>query len=139
MPVASLESLEKSGTKFIRFQWNDLTNQSRFRVIPIRFFLKMVKQAEAQQTSPSVAVTQASLGIVRVSLAEGFGPSGEWAYTADMSSLRVCGYASGCASVMGWFRTKDPVPGQRLDVPLCPRSCLLRAVEYDAPSFRNRY
>jgi len=89
----------------------------------------MVKEAEKQQRAPFVAVTQASLGIVILALAKGFIASGEWAYVADMSSLRICGYAPGHASVMGFFQTKDPSPGASLDVPLCPRSALYRAVE----------
>jgi hypothetical protein len=125
----TLDQLEKSGIKFVRFQWNDLTNLTRFRVIPFKFFCKMVKEAEKQQRAPFVAVTQASLGIVILALAKGFIASGEWAYVADMSSLRICGYAPGHASVMGFFQTKDPSPGASLDVPLCPRSALYRAVE----------
>jgi hypothetical protein len=125
----SLDALEKSGIKFIRFQWNDLTNLVRFRVIPIKFFRKMVKTAQEQQRPPSVAVVQASLGIVYVALAQGFSATGEWAYVADMRSLRICGYAPGHASVMGFFQTKDPAPGQSLEVPLCPRSCLYRVIE----------
>ena len=130
MPYQSaIEQLEEFGIKFIRFQWNDLINLTRFRVIPIKFFKKMLKQAQDQQRQPFVAVTQASLGIVQVQIPEGFTATGEWHYVADMRSLRICGYAPGHASVMGYFQVKDPSPGQSLDIPLCPRSCLARVVE----------
>lgn len=125
----SLDSLEKSGIKFIRFQWNDLANLTRFRVIPIKFFRKMVVAAQKEHRPPVVGVTHATLGIIYVQLADGFTASGEWVYVADMRSLRVCGYAPGHASVMGFFQIKDPAPGQSLAVPLCPRSCLNRVVE----------
>lgn len=127
----TLDSLSQSGIRFIRFQWVDLTNLVRFRVIPIKFFIKMVQAGREQQPArpPLVAITQACLGLVVLQLADGFSATGEYAYVADMRSLRICGYAKGVASVLGFFQTKDPSPGQSLEQPLCPRSCLYRVVE----------
>src|ERR1700748_3095497 len=96
-----LDSLEKSGIKFIRIQWNDLINLIRFRVVPLKFFRKMVKNAENEGRPPYIAISEGSFGIVGTCLAKEFLTSVEWAYVADMRSLRICGYAPGYASVMG--------------------------------------
>ena len=63
-------------------------------------------------------------------LAPGFGPVGEDLYVPDLSSWRVCTYAPGHASVMGWFQEKIPGPSGELAVPLCPRTLLHRLVRY---------
>ncbi len=64
-------------------------------------------------------------------MAPGFSGTGEYLYTPDLSSIRNCGYASGHASLMGWFEEKLPIQKQvgkdSLEVPLCPRG-LLRGI-----------
>jgi len=65
--------------------------------------------------------------------APGFLPIGEYLYVPDMASMKLCPYAPGEASVMGWFQEKAPV--QRADlqltveVDLCSRGILRRVVE----------
>lgn len=59
---------------------------------------------------------------------------GDYLYALDLSSIRICSYARGHASVMGWFEEKVPVTGQEghrsIEVDLCPRTILRRLVEY---------
>lgn len=62
-------------------------------------------------------------------LAEGFSAEGEYLVAVDRSSLRLCGYAPGHASVFGFFEEKA-LAGGRLDVPLCPRTNLKRILKY---------
>ena len=58
-------------------------------------------------------------------------PAGEWLYTFDLSSIRLCPYAPGHASVMGWFEVKTPTAGLvSTNVDLCPRTILRRVTEY---------
>jgi hypothetical protein len=62
-------------------------------------------------------------------MAPGFSGTGEYLYTPDLSSTRLCGYAPGHASIMGWFEEKLPAQGNlgregALNVPICPRTLL---------------
>lgn len=61
--------------------------------------------------------------------AEGSSAEGEYLVVMDRSSLRLCGYAPGHASLFGFFEEKAPIGG-RLDVPLCPRTNLRRILKY---------
>ena len=127
-PQLSIETLEQAGIRFIRLQWVDLINNIRFRVIPIAYFKKMLASSR-----PSVSITKVALGLVFISTAPGFSAIGEYLYVVDWSSVRVCPYATGHASVMGWFEEKVPVPGPdglpTLKVEICPRTILKRVVE----------
>ena len=60
-------------------------------------------------------------------------PTGEYLYAIDLKTLRWCPYAPDHASVLGWFEEKFPNPTVErhlaLEVDLCPRTILRRAVE----------
>ena len=126
----SINGLESIGIKYIRLQWVDTVNNIRYRVFPISYFAKLLGSPR-----PSVSIAKGTLGIVfGVAIAPGFTAIGEYLYLPDMSSIRLCSYAEGHASVMGWFEEKVPIRGLdgnlTLNVPMCPRSTLKRIVEY---------
>ena len=115
-------------TGFIRIQWVDLVNYTRFRVVPISYFEKLLKSSR-----PGVGIAKATLGLVYLNLAPGFTPIGEYLYVPDMKTLKICPYAPGHASVMGWFHEKTPIPGPDGNlsalVDICPRTLLDRIVK----------
>ncbi|KAI0040196.1 glutamine synthetase/guanido kinase [Auriscalpium vulgare] len=121
-----IAKLVERGIRYIRFQWNDYTNTTRFRVIPINAFGDILAAAR-----PGVGITKAVFGLVGIGLVPGFSGTGEYLYVPDMASLRPCGYAPTHASVMGWFEEKTPVNGGAVPAvyrtPLCPRT-LLRGI-----------
>lgn len=121
-----LRRLDELGIRYIRLQWVDYTNITRDRIIPLPAFSELLGAPR-----PGVGITKAALGIVGVSMAPGFSGNGEYLYTPDLSSIRLCGYAPGHASLMGWFEEKSPIQKQvgkdALSVPLCPRG-LLRGI-----------
>ncbi|KAH9477666.1 Protein fluG [Psilocybe cubensis] len=123
-----VEDLTGWGVKYVRIQWVDLTNNIRFRVLPLAYFHKIL-----QTPRPGTSLTKAVLGIVFITVVDGFSPTGEYVYAVDLSTLRLCPYAPGHASVMGWFEEKEPVAGveghRSVEVDLCPRTILRRVVE----------
>jgi hypothetical protein len=64
----SIENLRAQGIKYIRIQWVDLINNIRYRVLPLAYFEKLLKTSR-----PGTSLTKAALGIVVITLAEGFG------------------------------------------------------------------
>jgi hypothetical protein len=125
----SIKDLKSIGIKYIRVQWVDFVNNIRYRVISISYFAKLLGSHR-----PSISIAKCALGMVfGVAIAPGFSIMGEYLYLLDMSSIRLCSYAEGHASVMGWFEEKAPIIGLdgnlTLNVPLCPRSTLKRIVE----------
>ena len=120
-----LRRLEELGIRYIRFQWVDYTNITRNRIMPLPAFSELLRASR-----PGVGIAIATFGIVGSSLvpASGFSATGEYLYTPDLSSIRLCGYAPGHASLMGWFEEKLPIQKQvGLEVPLCSRG-LLRGI-----------
>jgi glutamine synthetase len=81
-------------------------------------------------------IAQGAFGIAGITLAPGFGPVGEYLYVLDLSTIRLCSYAPGHASIVGWFQDMTPTPGRVLGtgVPMCPRSVLKRVIEYELSS-----
>ncbi|KAF8873768.1 hypothetical protein BD779DRAFT_1705403 [Infundibulicybe gibba] len=123
-PIVSVESLEGLGIKYIRVQWVDFSNNIRYRVLPLAYFMKIVYSER-----PSISIAKVALGLVFLTMAEGFKPIGEYLYVPDLTSIRICTYAPGHASIMGYFEEKVLVDrGQSLKVDLCPRTTLLRVV-----------
>ncbi|TFY83382.1 hypothetical protein EWM64_g631 [Hericium alpestre] len=120
----AVDSLADSGIRYIRLQWTDFTNLTRFRVLPLATFLALL-----ESESPGVGITKAAFGLVGATLAEGFSVTGEYVYVPDTESLRICDYAPGHASVMGWFERKEPEAHM---VKLCPRTLLKRIEEEEA-------
>ncbi|KAF9041453.1 glutamine synthetase guanido kinase [Panaeolus papilionaceus] len=123
----TIDHLRSQDIKYVRIQWVDLTNIIHFRLIPLPYFAKLLKTSR-----PGTAIAKVALGLVFLTAADGFSPTGEYLYAIDPSSFRICAYAPGHASVMGWFQEKVPVDlGGRLslEVDLCPRTVLHRIVE----------
>ncbi|GBE83430.1 glutamine synthetase/guanido kinase [Sparassis latifolia] len=110
--------------RYIRVQWVDLVNTVRFRVLPRKYFVKLLSSSR-----PGVCLAKTTLGIIGCSSVPGFSGTGEYLYVPDLSSFRICPYAPGHASVMGWFQEKTAAPNAGLTVDLCPRTLLNRIVE----------
>lgn len=122
-PHPAIALLQARGIAYVRVQWVDLTSQIRYRVLPIAYFAKLLQSSGR----PAVSLTKATLGLVFLSLAPGFGANGEYSYVVDLDSLRTSSYAPGHASVMGWFQEKySPSPSGSLDIDICPRTLLKR-------------
>ena len=64
----SIENLREQGIKYVRIQWVDLINNIRYRVFPLAYFEKLLKTSR-----PGTSLAKAALGIVVITLAEGFG------------------------------------------------------------------
>ena len=142
----SFEQLHALGVRYVRLTWVDLINFTRYRVIPLSSFKKLLDDASDKTASShwnphgGVIITKAALGLVGIALAEGFGAAGEYVYVPDMNS--VCrlsrDVASDHVSVMGWFEEKEGQlvktagGSERLafGAELCPRATLKRIVEY---------
>ena len=126
-----------SGIRYIRLQWVDYTNTTRYRIIPIKSFRKLMSVSR-----PGIGVTKAAFGLVGASLAPGFSGTGEYLYVPDLSSLRPYGYSGEYMSLLGWFEEKLPsgesAGGEdSLKVPLCPRGLLRDIVKYVCLRFAN--
>ena len=161
-----LNLLEDPRVKYVRVTWVDLVNFVRYRVVPIAHFRKLVLDAfssssvtslspalsspppssseEAQKGNdgarfnahPGITITKATMGLVYLTMAEGFSATGEYVYVPDLKAARLLSYAPGHANVFGWFQEKQveadavKVDGQDLfEVPLCPRTILKRIVQ----------
>ncbi|KAI6006857.1 hypothetical protein EDD15DRAFT_5395 [Pisolithus albus] len=127
------QSLEDLGVKFVRIQWVDFSNFVHCRVLPISHFYKLLRSSR-----PGVTIVKVVLGLVFLTMAEGFGATGEYLLVLDLATVRVCGYAPGHAAVFGYFQEKYPLGG-RLDVPLCPRTNLKRIVKYVAEELKTEF
>ncbi|KAI5990782.1 hypothetical protein EDD15DRAFT_2278891 [Pisolithus albus] len=127
------QSLEDLGVKFVRIQWVDFSNFVHCRVLPISHFCKLLRSSR-----PGVTIVKVVLGLVFLTMAEGFGATGEYLLVLDLATVRVCGYAPGHAAVFGYFQEKYPLGG-RLDVPLCPRTNLKRIVKYVAEELKTEF
>lgn len=123
----TVSNLSEHGVRFVRIQWNDYTNITRCRVIPLAAFRSLLACPR-----PGVGVVKTVFGLVEVSMAEGFTAIGEYLIVPDMSTLSICHYAPGHASVMGFFQYKQrPGPtASLLDLPICPRGMLRRIEMY---------
>ncbi|KAI6021236.1 hypothetical protein EDC04DRAFT_2733082 [Pisolithus marmoratus] len=78
------------------------------------------------------------MGLVFDSIVDGFSPIGEYIYAVDLTSLRVCTYAPGNASVLGFFQAKTIV-GKEVDVPMCPRTILRKIVRQAEEMFYTKF
>lgn len=99
-----LTLIEAHHIRFVRLTWVDLVAWTRFRVIPIAQFKKMLNS-----NRPGVRLIDLALGLIFLQVADGFAISGEQLYAVDPASFRLCPYAPGHASVMGWFERAIPV------------------------------
>lgn len=122
----TVKDLRQRGIRFVRIHWNDYTNITRCRVIPLAAFRSLLACPR-----PGVGVVTTVFGLVEVSMAEGFSAVGEYLIVPDMSTLTICQYAPSHASVMGLFQYKQrPDPKASLDLPHCPRGMLRRVEMY---------
>ncbi|KAF9480603.1 glutamine synthetase/guanido kinase [Pholiota conissans] len=124
----SVDSLKAHNVEYIRFTWVDFSNTIRFRLIPIAYFEKLLASRR-----PGIGLAKAALGLVNISLADGFLPMGEYLYVPDLTSFRLCPYEPGHASVMGFFEEKTPYVTANdttsVETKICPRGTLKRVVE----------
>jgi glutamine synthetase len=124
----TIDSLTSIGIRYIRITWVDFTKIVRFHVVPIALFARILASPR-----PSISMIRGALGVFSIQLADGFITTGEYLYVPDLDSLRVCPYAPGHASVMGWYEEKVPVPSSdgtlTLKVDVCPRATLKRVSE----------
>ncbi|KAJ3805737.1 hypothetical protein F5876DRAFT_81451 [Lentinula aff. lateritia] len=112
--------------KYVRLYWVDLTNTRRCRVIPRDSFLQLM-----ESNRPGVNVGQVALGLVYLTIAEGFHPIGEYLYVPDLSSLRILHGVgkSPIFGILGKFENKSP-EGEKIsvEVEMCPRTALSRII-----------
>ncbi|KZP10907.1 glutamine synthetase/guanido kinase [Athelia psychrophila] len=125
---STIIGLKSAGVEFVRIQWVDMTNTIRYRVVPIAYLEKLLDSPR-----PGVAIIKCALGIVYITRADGFSPIGEYIYVIDMKTIRLCPYAPGHASVMGFFQEKAPIQGPdnqpTVSTDLCPRTNLQRIAD----------
>jgi glutamine synthetase len=124
-PKISVKDLEKLGIRYVRITWVDLINNIRYKVLSLSYFRRLLESGR-----PGVAVPTAAFGLVNLQLAEGFAPIGEYLYVPDLTTMRICPYAEGHASVFGWFQVKVPPLNGSLEVELCPRTLLKKVLQY---------
>ncbi|KAG1762527.1 hypothetical protein EDD22DRAFT_891358 [Suillus occidentalis] len=127
IPIESLEVVAfHHKIHSVRITWVDLVNSVGIRVVPLKSFKRLLASSR-----PGITVAQCTFGFVINRAASGFGPVGEYLYVVDLTSMRLCSYAPGHISIMGWLQDKTPAPGRILGtgVPMCPRSTLNRIVD----------
>jgi hypothetical protein len=64
----TLDDLKERKIEYIRIIWVDLISQVRSRTVPLEYFEKLLGISR-----PGIALTKATLGIVFITLAPGFG------------------------------------------------------------------
>jgi len=64
-----LEDVYRSPIDFVRIQWVDLINNIRYRIVTKAYFEKLLYSS----ARPGVSITKCALGLVFLSLADGFG------------------------------------------------------------------
>ena len=123
-----LNALDAQGIAWIRVSWLDYANVLRYHVLSLPYFKQLMAGAR-----PGIALGKMNLGAVHLTFVEGTNATGEWLYAFDAESLRVCPYAPGHASVMGFFQDKVPSPKANgglgiKPIALCPRGLLKRVM-----------
>ncbi|KAI0642082.1 FLU1-II [Trametes meyenii] len=127
-PAQSLDDLLTPDIKFVRVQWIDFINTTRYRVLSANYFRRLFADPNSR---PGITISRGGLGVVGLQMTPGFDAVGEYLYVPDLGSWRVCTYAPSHASVMGWFQEKTPLPNKGLATHLCPRT-LLHRIEREA-------
>ncbi|KAJ8582214.1 hypothetical protein M405DRAFT_576948 [Rhizopogon salebrosus TDB-379] len=74
----------------------DLINNIRFRAVPLSSSQRLLASSR-----PGVMTAQGAFGIAGIRLAPGFGPVGEYLFVLDLSTIMLCSYAPGHASIVG--------------------------------------
>ena len=135
------------GIRFVRVIWVDLVNFVRYRVVPLPHFAKLIKDNDSNElqvrregnadfmVNPrnGIQLTKASLGLVYLTLAEGFPVAGEYIYVPDTSTSRRLDFAPGHAGVFGYFQEKEVLATSQakdsFQAVLCPRALLHRITQ----------
>ncbi|KLO07860.1 glutamine synthetase/guanido kinase [Schizopora paradoxa] len=130
-----LQDLSFQGIRYFHLTWVDNVNCVRYRVIPFQRFKKLIASPSSSSTDQArskvnrhggITITKATLGLVVLNLAEGFGPAGMYVYVPDLSTIRPLAYAPGHAFVMGWLEeqvgTVSPNGVFSFSSKLCARS-----------------
>jgi len=65
--AVSVQDLKAQGVNYIRILWVDPINHVKCRIVPLPYFEKLLKTSR-----PGTSVPKAALGIVFLTLAEGF-------------------------------------------------------------------
>ena len=66
--IQRLASLSPASIDFVRIQWVDLINNIRYRVLTKAYFEKLLYSS----ARPGVSITKCALGLIFLSLADGF-------------------------------------------------------------------
>ncbi|KAJ7575129.1 hypothetical protein C8J56DRAFT_901585 [Mycena floridula] len=123
----TLQSLEDQGISYVHIYWVDLANTRRNRVLPLEYFLQLMKS-----NRPGVNIGQVGLGLVYLMVPEGFSGIGEYLYVIDISTLRILrgvGPDGGSvAAVFGRFEEKNALRDGPV-VKRCPRTLLGKLVD----------
>lgn len=113
------------GVKYIRLTWLDLHNIVRCRVLSLSYFERLLETASGR---PGVSLAACVLGLVGLTIVNGFSVTGSCLYVVDLTSMRLCPYAPGHAMLFGWFQNSQVGPEQPLEHDLCPRTLLARQI-----------
>ncbi|KAL0567716.1 hypothetical protein V5O48_014277 [Marasmius crinis-equi] len=113
------------GARFVRLQFVDLANIVRYRIFPIKSFLAILDKG----SRPRINIPKAVLGVAFLRIAEGFSAIGEYYLVLDLSTLRTLPYKPGHVSCMAFFEEKVGDESGKVEVDICPRTALKKAVE----------
>jgi hypothetical protein len=96
--------------------------------MPIEYFKALMRS-----NRPGVNIAKAVLGLVYLTMPEGFSSIGEYLYTPDPATMRVLrGVAvDDVLAVLGRFEEKASKGNGGVAVGLCPRTLLGKIIEYD--------
>ncbi|KAG7094107.1 hypothetical protein E1B28_007723 [Marasmius oreades] len=136
--VYTLDEALSNGFKYVRIYWADLANTRRCRLLPIKYFQKLI-----QSNRPGVNIANVAIGLIYLITPPGFLSIGEYIYAPDLSTLRPLPFAPGHLGVLGHLEEKAPYTGPdgklTVHVPLCPRSLLKRVVEDAKKNYKTDF
>ncbi|PFH48005.1 hypothetical protein AMATHDRAFT_66398, partial [Amanita thiersii Skay4041] len=129
----TINDLKKHGISYVRLQWVDFANSVKCRVLSMSYFEKLL-----QGPRPGIGI------VTCLAVSSRSSHLTESIYVADLSTLRLCPYAPGHASVMGHFQYKTPLQKGLNDStsfshPFCTRTLLQRIVRETKTEFGIDY
>jgi glutamine synthetase len=113
--------LDSLGIRWIRLTWCDWTNTIRYHVLSRDYFQQLLHSER-----PGFTLLKAAFGIVLLHVCDGFTLTGEYLLVLDESTFRVCPYAPGHATILGYFQHIEPHPQYGLEMLQDPRTQLAR-------------
>ena len=109
--------------EWVRLCWLDYANVLRFYFLSRSYFSHLLETAR-----PGILLGAANLAAVHLNVIDEL-MFVQYVYAFDLSTFRVCPYAPGHATVMGFFEPTTPPPSAGpTPVPQCPRGILHRLV-----------